>query len=399
MWAMGGTGRIAITAITAAFSGNVTGSGAELVKATTVNTLQALGAQQIKQLADQLGGEGSAAHTALHAVLACAGAAATSGNCTTAALASSSGVVINTLLDSLEGTNSNNLTAAEKEARAHLIETLVTSVTASLGGNAAVANTAARIETENNALILIPIALELIDKGITAYDAWELQKAVEEGRTDDAAEIAAGIAIGAATEIVPANKVLQKIATALGKNSDTIVKGAEEIVEASSAGKIHINASTGLKEVDIPSTPLEGQARLNTPDTGGSGKYKPTEAAIGAQLESVLGKMERYTPPAGMSTPKAPDFVITEGVNAGKTVDAMYTTDNLTQKEIDGLNKFYEKNMADGGKGIKVIQDHLNKADFVPVDFRVLTSTNQKIFLDYVKTLPASQQAQIIIVR
>jgi filamentous hemagglutinin len=141
---MGGTGRIALTAITAAFSGNVTGSGAELVKAAKVNTLQALGAQQIKQLADQLGGEGSAVYTALHAVLACAGAATTSGNCTTAALASSSGVVINTLLDSLEGTNSNNLTAAEKDARANLITTLVTGITSSLGGDAAVANTAAR---------------------------------------------------------------------------------------------------------------------------------------------------------------------------------------------------------------------------------------------------------------
>lgn len=30
---------------------------------------------------------------------------------------------------------------------------------------------------------------------------------------------------------------------------------------------------------------------------------------------------------------------------SGKTIDVMYTTDNLTQKEIDGLNKFFETNM------------------------------------------------------
>ncbi|ATV42516.1 hypothetical protein [Pectobacterium brasiliense] len=79
-------------------------------------------------------------------------------------------------------------------------------------------------------------------------------------------------------------------------------------------------------------------------------------------------------------------------------VDALYTTDRLSQKEIDGLNKFYEKNMS-AGSGRDVIQDHLQKADFVPVDFRVLTSANQKVFMDYIKTLPKAQQDKVIIMR
>ncbi|MBQ4780688.1 hypothetical protein WCT78_16335 [Pectobacterium versatile] len=86
------------------------------------------------------------------------------------------------------------------------------------------------------------------------------------------------------------------------------------------------------------------------------------------------------------------------GPNKGKTVDAMYTTDRLSQKEIDGLNKFYEKNMS-AGSGRGVIQDHLQKADFVPVDFRVLTPANQKVFMDYIKTLPKAQQDKVIIMR
>ncbi|HDU8673711.1 TPA: hemagglutinin repeat-containing protein [Morganella morganii subsp. morganii] len=159
-----------------------------------------------------------------------------------------------------------------------------------------------------------------------------------------------------------------------------------------------VRNSDGLYEVNINKTPLEAHERLNTPDLGGSGKLKPAEAASAAQLESVLGKMERYTPPSGATSGTSPDFVIMSGPNKGKTVDAMYTTDNLSQKEIDGLNKFYEKNM-DSGKGKVVIQEHLNKADFVPVDFRVLTPSNQKIFNDYIKTLPKSQQDKIIIVR
>ncbi|MFV9092119.1 hypothetical protein ABQ366_14105 [Serratia fonticola] len=143
---------------------------------------------------------------------------------------------------------------------------------------------------------------------------------------------------------------------------------------------------------------MGGHDRLNTPDLGGNGKLKPAEAAAAAQLESTIGTMERYAPPPGAKSGTSPDFVITSGPNKGKTVDSMYTTDKLSQKEIDGLNKFYEKNM-NSGSGKDVIQDHLKKADFVPVDFRVLTPVNQKIFMNYIKTLPKSQQEKIIIVR
>ena len=62
------------------------------------------------------------------------------------------------------------------------------------------------------------------------------------------------------------------------------------------------------------------------------------------------------------------------------------------------LNKFYEKNM-NVGSGKRVIIEHLNKADYVPVDFRVLNSENQKIFLDFIKTLPKEQQGKIILIK
>lgn len=45
------------------------------------------------------------------------------------------------------------------------------------------------------------------------------------------------------------------------------------------------------------------------------------------------------------------------------------------------------------------IQKNLNKADFVPVDFRVLYPENQKLFLDYIKTRPKVEQNKIIIIR
>lgn len=84
--------------------------------------------------------------------------------------------------------------------------------------------------------------------------------------------------------------------------------------------------------------------------------------------------------------------------NAGKTVDAMYTTDRLTAREIDGLNKFYEKSFKSGSAQIEIME-YLPKADFVPIDFRILNSENKKIFMDYAKTLPIYSRKKIIIVR
>ncbi|CNJ09617.1 putative hemolysin [Yersinia intermedia] len=215
------------------------------------------------------------------------------------------------------------------------------------------------------------------------------------GYTEDEAKARAGAYVGSmyiagGVSAVVASGALTK---QFGKDVALNNKGS-----ASGAASSLVKNADGIYEVKVNVTPLEGHDRLNTPDLGGNGKLKPAEAASAAQLEPNLGTMERYTPPPGMITDKTPDFVITSGPNKGKTVDAMYTTDRLSQKEIDGLNKFYEKNMV-SGNGQKVIQDHLQKADFVPVDFRVLTPANQNIFMNYIKTLPKVQQDKIIIMR
>ncbi|MGO2156369.1 MAG: hypothetical protein ACTH5V_11410 [Serratia proteamaculans] len=146
------------------------------------------------------------------------------------------------------------------------------------------------------------------------------------------------------------------------------------------SGQKIVKNHDGLHEVKISATPLEGQARLNTVDAMGNGKLNPAEAAAAARMENVLGKMERL--PDTSVAGKNADFVITNGPNKGKTVDLMYTTKNLSQKEIDGINKFYEKNMtvaSSPGKlppGKDQIIKHLDKADIVPVDFSTLTTKN-----------------------
>lgn len=132
--------------------------------------------------------------------------------------------------------------------------------------------------------------------------------------------------------------------------------------------------SLNLIEINPTYTNLEAFRRLNTPDRAGSNKLKPAESAMGAKLEPLLGVMSRFE--NVNSRNRSPDFEIIDGQHKGKTIDVMYTTNRLSDKEIEGINRFYEKNMSVDSQGFSkgrdTIQDHLDKADYVPVDFRVL---------------------------
>jgi filamentous hemagglutinin len=200
----------------------------------------------------------------------------------------------------------------------------------------------------------------------------------------------------------------------LGTVLPVIGDGVKALVRAQDAARAmenlrHIPAPIerinidGIKEVDISATPLERQRALNTPDTAAGGRLQPAEAAAAAQLEPTLGSMQRYS---GTSSGSAtPDFEIVTGPNKGKTVELMYTTTDLSPERINGLNMFYEKSMTfiktgeDRPYGQKQILDHLNKADLVVVDFRVLNLNNQAVFTNFVRTLSVDQRAKIIILR
>jgi len=98
---------------------------------------------------------------------------------------------------------------------------------AKTGGNAA----------RNNGVVIIPIALELIDKGLQAYDAYRLAKAIDEGNTEEAIAISAEIATGAATDAIPGNVLAVKAGFALKKfglvwlGSKIIGKHGDEVVD------------------------------------------------------------------------------------------------------------------------------------------------------------------------
>ncbi|NNG74708.1 hypothetical protein HLI18_33805 [Rhizobium laguerreae] len=88
------------------------------------------------------------------------------------------------------------------------------------------------------------------------------------------------------------------------------------------------------------------------------------------------------------------DFIIRSGPYSGKTVDFMLTPS--TMREAEMTNQFFEKNLP---KFTETLLDHTNKADIIPLDMRFLSKGNQEMLMNAVRSLSASQQAKLILVR
>ncbi|WP_459204653.1 hemagglutinin repeat-containing protein (plasmid) [Ralstonia pseudosolanacearum] len=155
-WGPGGTYRQVLTALTVAAGGNVTGGMGQFVQNATVAYLQELGANQVKQIADSLGSE--SARAALHAIVGCAGAAASSQSCGAGAMGAATSSVLGSLLGSTDG-----MSASDKQARENLVTSLVAGIATASGVNAATATNAAQIEAENNQLALPKLAIVGVD--------------------------------------------------------------------------------------------------------------------------------------------------------------------------------------------------------------------------------------------
>ncbi|WP_353166010.1 DUF637 domain-containing protein [Providencia sp.] len=119
-----------------------------------------------------------------------------------------------------------------------------------------------------------------------------------------------------------------------------------------------------------------------------SNKDKFSESSAALELENIFGgKIVRS------KTPEV-DFRFEGGKLDGKSIDFMFTTDNGTKKEIEMLNTYFVKN-----KNIEKISGHLDKADYVPLDLRLLTPENEALVVNYVNSLSKKDQSRIILMR
>ncbi len=151
-WGPAGKYRQVLTAMSAGAGGNVMGGVGTFAQSAAVHYLQALATEKVKTLADSFGQgpEAEAIRASLHAIVGCAGAAASgSGACGAGALGASTSSVLNALLTRA---NSDGLSAEDKETYNRLLTSVVAAAGLGVGEDVVSVVVAARTETENNYL-------------------------------------------------------------------------------------------------------------------------------------------------------------------------------------------------------------------------------------------------------
>lgn len=145
-WGPGSPSRQVLTALLAA-TGNVTSSASNFATTGLVNYIQQQGASFIGDLvAKGELEEGSPAHAALHALVACAGAAASNQNCTAGAISAATSSLLTNLFS-----DDPNLSESEQESRRNLVSTLIAGIATATDANSAnTAVTAAVAAQDNN---------------------------------------------------------------------------------------------------------------------------------------------------------------------------------------------------------------------------------------------------------
>lgn len=146
-WGAGGTYRQVTTALVAAAGGNVSASNGAFIQGLVVNYIQQQGAGYIGKLVEE--GtliEGSPSHAALHGIVGCVGAAASSQSCGSGA----AGAAASSLLTGLFSNASPEESETQREAKRNLIASLVTGLAAAGELDAAAANASASAAIDNN---------------------------------------------------------------------------------------------------------------------------------------------------------------------------------------------------------------------------------------------------------
>ncbi|WLE60404.1 hemagglutinin repeat-containing protein [Burkholderia plantarii] len=219
-WGPGKPGRQVLTALAAAAGGNVTGGAGQFAANATIGYVQGLAANKVKALADSLGRgtpEAESARAALHAIVGCAGVAASSQSCGAGAMGAAASSLIGSMLGSTQG-----LTEQERQARVDLVSSVVVGIAASGGLDATSAGTAAKIEGENNQVApLLPLpgmgmaggASQDLPPGIPGYKGEERRKG-DSVIADPATELDSEAKAGALVTPSPGPAAVEALITA-----------------------------------------------------------------------------------------------------------------------------------------------------------------------------------------
>nr|WP_290447151.1 hemagglutinin repeat-containing protein [Pseudomonas sp. 21LCFQ010] len=145
-WGSGGTYRQITVALTAGASANVTGGTSQFAQNMLVNYVQQEGSSAIGKMVEKGLKEGSPEHAAWHAMLGCAGAAASRQSCSAGAMGGAASSFLTTFFSETSADESN----ASREAKRNVIASLVTGIAAMTDPSAAATSTNAAIANVDN---------------------------------------------------------------------------------------------------------------------------------------------------------------------------------------------------------------------------------------------------------
>ncbi|KPA99647.1 filamentous hemagglutinin N-terminal domain-containing protein [Pseudomonas asplenii] len=211
--------------------------------------------------------------------------------------------------------------------------------------------------------------------------------------------------VAAGTTAIGAGKIVALLRAAGAKGSTsknlnpTSSKADEEATElvdrnvlpgpGKSLTPVYKDTETGLNAVN----PIYSNQQERAKELGydpAKAKLELHEGQVAVQLENTFGSTLKRVEP--LKDGKNPDFVFVDGPYSGKTVDFLWTDSS----RADQINKFFSNNSA---KNREQLIDHINKADMVPLDYRVLSSENQSMVNGWIKTLSVEQQGKLLILR
>lgn len=267
--------------------------------------------------------EGDPIHTALHAILGCAGAAASSQSCSAGAL----GGAASSALAGLFNESSPNETSEEREAKRNIITSLVTGIAAATGSSgASAASNAAVANVDNNWLATQQIVQA--SKELAAAPSY----------LDQLRVIAKWAGISVRQDFISGNGLLSGLTNGLAESGLTSLDSTVRLLahpdESFAAMKAFVESTSGRQILGAASDALSLQlTKISTAlQEGGDANAKQLGEAKGQAVSIVVSALAGGQTNAAKAATELSRMGIDLSSNSIKTAAASYKASSLEKK-------------------------------------------------------------------
>ncbi|WP_163014732.1 DUF637 domain-containing protein [Pseudomonas viridiflava] len=301
-----------------------TGASSQFAQNMVVNYVQQQGSGYIGKLvaAGDIR-EGDPIHTALHAILGCAGAAASSQSCSAGAL----GGAASSALAGLFNETSPNETNKEREAKRNIITSLVTGIAATtVSGGASAASNAAVANVDNNWL-----ATQQIVQASKEF-------AAASNPVDQLAVIAKWAGISARQDFISGKGLLSGLTNGLAESGLTSLDSTVRLLahpgESFAAMKEFVESTSGRQILGAASDALSLQlTKISTAlQEGGDANAEQLGEAMGQAVSIVVSALAGGQTNIARAASELSKMGIDLSSTAIKTAAASYKASSLEKK-------------------------------------------------------------------